>query len=183
MAQFPPAIALRLQGKDSHAIALVVIEELLAEKAAQEARHAAETAALRARIAELERQRGLNSTNSSKPPSSDGLKKPPPKVRRVRSLREPSGKKSGGQPGHPGETLRQTATPDIIMDHYPDACAKCSAPLTAETATGYVARQAQGYRGRSTHCWAPPAQIRTGPIRAFGSYLGCLTAKRSPGHG
>lgn len=141
MAEFPPAIALRLQGKDSHAIALVVIEELLAEKAAQEARHAAETAALRARIAELERRLGLNSTNSSKPPSSDGLKKPPPKVRRVSSLRKPSGKKSGGQPGHPGETLRQTATPDIITDHYPDACAKCSAPLTAETATGYVARQ------------------------------------------
>ena len=33
-------------------------------------------------------------------------------------------------------------------------------------------------RGRDAHCWAPPAQIRTGPIRASGSYLGCLTAKR-----
>ena len=141
MAQLPPAIALRLQCKDSHAVALVVIEELLAEKAAQEALHAAETAALRARIAELERQRGLNSTNSSKPPSSDGLKKPPPKARRVSSLRKPSGKKTGGQPGHLGETLRQSEAPDIIIDHYPDACAKCSAPLTAATATGYVARQ------------------------------------------
>jgi transposase len=116
---------------------LVVIEELLAEKDA----HAAETAVLRARIAELERQVGLNSTNSSKPPSSDGLKKPPPKVRRVSSLRKPSGKKSGGQLGHPGETLRQTKTPHTITDHYPDVCAKCSATLTAETATGYVARQ------------------------------------------
>src|SRR6201989_128457 len=49
--------------------------------------------ALRAHIAELERRLGLNSSNSGKPPSSDGLKKPP----RVTSLREPSDKSSGGQ--------------------------------------------------------------------------------------
>jgi hypothetical protein len=39
------------------------------------------------------------------------------------------------------------------------------------------------YRGRECHCWHPPAQIRTCPIRASGSYLGCLTAKRSLGQG
>src|SRR5208282_3116055 len=37
------------------------------------------------------------------------------------------------------------------------------------------------YRGRDAHCWAPPAQIRTGPIQASGSYLGCLTSKRMSG--
>ena len=38
-------------------------------------------------------------------------------------------------------------------------------------------------RGRDAHCWAPPAQIRTGGIPASGSYLGCLTAKRISGQG
>ena len=64
-------------------------------------------AALRAHIAELERRLGLNSSNSGKPPSSDGLKKPS----RVSSLRERSGKKPGGQKGHKGETLRQVTDP------------------------------------------------------------------------
>src|SRR5580765_3395286 len=49
--------------------------------------------ALRAHIAELERRLGLNSSNSGKPPSSDGLKKPA----RVSSLRERFGKKRVGR--------------------------------------------------------------------------------------
>jgi transposase len=88
-------------------------------------------------IAELERRLGLNNSNSGKPPSSDGLKKPP----RVSSLREPSGKKTGGQKGHPGETLRRTETPDAVIDHDPQTCAACGEPLTVATATGFVARQ------------------------------------------
>ncbi|MFI4972551.1 MAG: IS66 family transposase [Hyphomicrobiales bacterium] len=92
---------------------------------------------LQAQITELERRLGLNSSNSGKPPSSDGLKKPV----RTRSLREPSGKTRGGQKGHPGETLRQVATPDTVVDHYPPVCAGCGAALTAARATGLVARQ------------------------------------------
>src|SRR5829696_1754123 len=104
---------------------------------AQDARHEAEMAALRQRIADLERQIGLNSGNSGKPPSSDGLKKPP----RVGNLRQPSGKPSGGQPGHPGKTLRRTETPDATVDHYPQACTVCGTALTMAMATGHVARQ------------------------------------------
>jgi transposase len=97
----------------------------------------AESAALTARLAELERRLGLDSSNSGKPPSSDGLKKPP----RVSSLRKPSGKTTGGQTGHPGKTLRRTQTPDATIDHYPVACAACGEPLSAATAIDHVARQ------------------------------------------
>ena len=112
-------------------------QDLIALLLAQEARHAAEMAAMRAHIAELERRLGLNSSNSGKPPSSDGLKKPV----RVGSLRERSGKKPGGQKGHPGETLCRTETPDAVIDHYPSACAGCGAPLTEAMATNHTARQ------------------------------------------
>src|SRR5271169_1325909 len=137
-------------------------EELIALIAAQ----AAEIAALKAHIAELERRLGLNSSNSGKPPSSDGLKKP----RRVSSLREPSGKKTGGQKGHPGETRCQVANPDTTIDHYPPACAGCGKPLAAATATGHVARQVfdlpeptlivTEHRAHACHCAACGTQTR-----------------------
>jgi transposase len=85
----------------------------------------------------LERRLGLNSGNSGKPPSSNGLKKPP----RTTSLQEQSGKKSGGQKRHPGETLRRSETPDAVIDHYPPACAECGAPLSETMVAGFVARQ------------------------------------------
>src|SRR3982751_2424182 len=94
-------------------------------------------AALRTQIAELERGLGLNSRNRGKPPSSDGLKKPS----RVSSLREPSGKTTGGQPGHPGKTLRRSETPDATINHYPAACAGCGEALTEAMAIGHAARQ------------------------------------------
>jgi transposase len=105
---------------------------------AQNAVLASERAALLARVAELERRLGLNSSNSSKPPSSDGLKKPPP---RTRSLRHPSKKTSGGQPNHPGKTLSVVANPDHIVDHFPTNCDNCADPLPQSTGDGYVARQ------------------------------------------
>ena len=109
------------------------LEDLLALVAALEA----ENAALKARLAELERRLGLNSSNSGKPPSSDGLTKPA----RARSLRDRSGKKPGGQKGHKGETLRQVAEPDVVVDHYPSACSGCGAGLDQDTSVGHSARQ------------------------------------------
>jgi transposase len=77
------------------------------------------------RISELERRLGLNSGNSSKPPSSDGLrKKPAPK-----SLRPKGEKKSGGQEGHQGHTLKQVDSPDHIIFHAVESCSSCSTNL------------------------------------------------------
>lgn len=65
-----------------------------------------------------------NSNNSNKPPSSDF-----PRVQKTQSLREPSGKKPGGQPGHKGTTLRMTDNPDVILNHIPNCCTCCGEDL------------------------------------------------------
>ena len=114
------------------------LEALVAALQAQNAELRAVIAAQNARIAELERQLGLNSGNSGKPPSSDGLKKKPA---RVNSLRERSGKKPGGQKGHPGKTLSRTETPDATIDHFPETCPGCGGSLNEAMATGHTARQ------------------------------------------
>ena len=95
-------------------------------------------AALTACVAELERQLGLNSGNSGKPPSSDGMKKQPP---RTRSLREASGKTTGGQKGHRGKTLCCTDEPDTIINYFPKTCGGCGGALDQTQAKGFYARQ------------------------------------------
>ena len=63
------------------------------------------------RIQNLEDQLAQNSQNSSKPPSSDGLKKKPV----PQSLREKGKRKTGGQKGHKGKTLKMVSDP-----HHPE---------------------------------------------------------------
>ena len=100
-----------------------------------------ENAWLRERIGELERRLGLNSGNSGKPPSSDGLKKPA-RERRTQSLRGKTGRKPGGQAGHKGETLCRTASPDRVRDHVPSVCGGCGASLSGASSVGApIARQ------------------------------------------
>ena len=77
----------------------------------------AEVHQLRRQVKELKGRLALNSRNSSKPPSSDGLAKPAPK-----SLRQKTGRRPGGQPGHPGRTLQPVAHPDRVEVHRLDRC-------------------------------------------------------------
>ncbi len=86
-----------------------------------------------ARIAELERRLGLDSSNRSKPPSCDGLTKPTAEMLRQRSRRRASDRKPGGQRGHTGGTLRRSEHPDRIADHYPATCTGCGAALDLAT--------------------------------------------------
>ena len=71
-------------------------------------------------IEELNEKLSKNSHNSSKPPSSDGLKKP-----KTKSLRSSSGKKPGGQDGHIGTNLRAPVKADNVITHLPAKCMKC----------------------------------------------------------
>lgn len=79
--------------------------------------------ALAERIQKLEDQIAKNSGNSGKPPSSDGLSKKP------KSLRQKGSKKSGGQPGHPGSTLKAVERPDYVEKHAVKHCRHCHANL------------------------------------------------------
>ncbi len=76
------------------------------------------------RIQKLEDQVAKNSSNSGKPPSSDGLKKGKPK-----SLRKKTGRSSGGQKGHQGHTLKLKENPDNIVRHKVDMCQQCGLDL------------------------------------------------------
>ena len=67
-----------------------------------------------------------NSSNSSIAPSQDLFR-----GKRTSSLREKSGKKPGGQPGHKGTTLRFSDTPDRIIEHKSDFCSVCGGDLTS----------------------------------------------------
>ena len=148
-------------------------EELAALVAVQAKR----IAELEAEIAELRRQLGQNSQNSSKPPSTDSpFTKPAPK-----SLRRKSGRKPGGQPGHPGSTLTLVADPNERLRHEPGQCAGCGADLAAAPEVGMERRQvfdlppmtvrvtehqliARRCWCGTTTCGAPPAGV-TAPVQ------------------
>jgi transposase len=106
------------------------LEVLVVSQAALIAELGAEVAELRARLS-------ANSRNSSRPPSSDGLAKPPA----PRSLRRRSGRKPGGQPGHGGHHLERVERPDKVILHVPDRCGGCGGDLSDGEPAGEEARQ------------------------------------------
>lgn len=112
--------------------ALAEREAALAERDAALAERDAEVAELNRRLAEVERVLNRNSSNSSKPPSSD---KPGAKKRKKKQ----SGKKPGGQPGHKGKA-RSLVPPehvDVVVVHpIAGACGKCGDDSVKQLAVG-----------------------------------------------
>jgi transposase len=90
----------------------------------------------KALIQELRDQLAKDSHNSSKPPSSDGLKKP-----RTRSLRKKGQHPKGGQPGHKGDTLKMVAEPDHTEFHSVTTCPHCATDLMSLEPQRYEKRQ------------------------------------------
>lgn len=137
-----------------------------------------------------------NSSNSSVPPSQESIAAR--ELRRTKSLRKPSGKPSGGQPGHKGSTLKSVTTPDRIIEHKPHYCKCCGRPLNAgfrKIRTTQVidikfiveTSEHQYYEkvcqcGCVNNCDAPNCRIKYGDnIRALVTYLNvvqCIPFKR-----
>ncbi len=145
-AQAPPAVVALIRALLEH---LAAQEQVIAEQAqtiAEQAQTIADQAqtiadqaqtiaTLTTRVQDLEDQVSRTSRTSHQPPASDGFKKQP------RSLRQPSGKPPGGQPGHPGQTLTFTDHPDEVVRHRPSHCADCGAPLDGVPAATTQRRQ------------------------------------------
>lgn len=115
------------------------LDQLKAEMATLTADNAALQCAyqaLRDKAKALKERSAKNSRNSSKPPSSDGLAKPRPK-----SLRPPSDRPTGGQPGHPGHTLRMVESPDHSIRYTVESCSDCGGSLALQAADRVVRRQ------------------------------------------
>lgn len=123
---------------DPEAVArlLCALSRELDQVKAEVAALTAENAALRDKVQALEEKAATDSHNSSKPPSSDGLAKPKPK-----SLRPPSTRPTGGQPGHPGQTLRMVETPDHTVRHPVERCAGCGRSLGTQVPDRVERRQ------------------------------------------
>lgn len=132
---------------------LAEIEARLALISHDNERLAKENKELRARLSQ-------NSSNSSKPPSQDGYNKKPKPV----NLRKKIGRKTGGQPGHPGKTIEWSATPDSIERHLPDPC-QC----------GHHADEAlyEFLMARQVHDLPPPPKIEVTEHQVFGCKCPC----------
>ena len=94
--------------------------------------------ALTERVVKLESQLNKNSSNSSKPPSSDGFRRGKPKPK---SLRKKTGRNSGGQRGHPGSTLHMVEHPDQTIEHKLSHCLISGKKLNDSDIVGVIKRQ------------------------------------------
>jgi transposase len=113
---------------------ITVLAQAHAALGAAHADLAQANAALVARVTHLEDRLALDSHNSSKPPSSDWGPREQPAPRSLRPPPGTSGRQTGGQPGHPGRTLRLVDPPDRLEVHRPTQCAACGIGLVGVAA-------------------------------------------------
>lgn len=130
-----------MAGRDADRPSYAELEALVVAQAARIAQFEARVGEQDRLIAELRQRLDANSRNSSKPPSSDGYRKPVAK--KDRSLRRRSGRKPGGQKGHEGSHLERVQRPDRRVVHEPEGpCAGCGRDLDdAEELEGGESRQ------------------------------------------
>ena len=112
---------------------------------------------LQAEVRRLRDAAAQNSRNSSRPPSTDGAERPKPK-----SLRKKSGRKSGGQPGHPGRTLESSDTPKHVEVHPLLECV-CGEDLSKTPAVDYQRRQVFDLPSLELECKEHRAEIKECP--------------------
>jgi transposase len=115
------------------------------------------TLELQAEVRRLRDRAAQNSRNSSRPPSTDRAEQPKPK-----SLRKRSGRKSGGQPGHPGRTLQSSPTPQHVQIHPLREC-ECGEDLSREPALDYQRRQVFDLPTMQLECTEHRAEIKECP--------------------
>lgn len=108
---------------------------------------------LEAENADLRRQLGQNSSNSHKPPSSEGYSKKPLIKPALSKL---AGKKPGGQSGHPGKTLQLAERPDQIYTYRATHCSGCGLALQGE---GQVVARRQVFDLPPTRLWVCEHQV------------------------
>ncbi|MCA1675543.1 MAG: DUF6444 domain-containing protein [Actinobacteria bacterium] len=132
------------------------------ELAAENAELRAVVDALQAEVAELRRQLGQTSRNSSKPPSSDSPFVKPA----VKSLRRRSGRKPGGQAGHPGARLALVDDPNERKRYEPGPCTGCGADVADAPEVGMERRQVFDL---------PPMTVRVSEHQLIARCCGCGT--------
>lgn len=115
------------------------------------------TFALQAEVRRLRDTAAQNSSNSSRPPSSDRPESPKPK-----SLRKGSGRKPGGQPGHPGRTLQFKPDPDHTYVHPVLEC-DCGEDLSGQPSIDYEARQVFDLPSLTLECTEHRAEVKECP--------------------
>jgi transposase len=114
------------------------LQDEVAAAAAETAAQRARADALADRVEQLARRLAKDSSNSSKPPSSDS---PYGKKPADRSLRQKTGRRPGKQPGAASSTLRQSPHPDRIVECGPARCAGCGADLSGQPPLAVRRRQ------------------------------------------